>query len=89
MAHCDLCGTECKASQMVELLPSYKVPGVSDICPTCEKWANKIKGELQDAALADMTVKLRAAISARAGAGKVVYLRPEQPTRRPWWRVWA
>ncbi len=87
MAHCDLCGAECKASQMCELLPSYQVPGVSDICPDCEKWANKTKGELQDAALADMTTKLRAAISARAGGGKVVYLHPTQP--RPWWRFWA
>lgn len=46
---------------MIELREQYKVPDVSDICPACAKWTNKVKNDLIDKVAGD----LRTAIQAR------------------------
>lgn len=63
MAKCDLCGESCKASEMVELLDSYQIPGCVEICPGCGRWANKVKSE----ALGQVAKTVRSAIAARKG----------------------
>lgn len=76
MAKCDLCGGDCRASDLVQLLDQYQAAGVVDICPSCEKWANKQKFDM----LGEIAPRMRAAIAARKGA------QPEAP-RAPWWRL--
>lgn len=63
MAKCDLCGADCKASELVQLLDSYQVPGVVDICPSCRQWADKLKSDM----LLEIAPRLRAAIAERQG----------------------
>lgn len=72
MAKCDLCGANCRAVDLVQLLDSYQEAGVVDICPACEKWANKLKSDM----LGEIAPRLRAAIAERKGV----------PPRRAWWR---
>lgn len=48
MAKCDLCNDTVPAHQLVQLRDSYQIPGVTDICPKCEKFANKTKSDLLD-----------------------------------------
>lgn len=62
VATCDLCGRHCQASEMAQLLESYQVDGITDICPSCQKKANKAKSDL----LGEITPKMREAIRAMA-----------------------
>ena len=48
MAKCDLCGKTCSASSMEQLLSSYQVCGIEDLCPSCVKDVNNIKGDYLD-----------------------------------------
>jgi hypothetical protein len=41
---------------MGQLLDSYQVPGVVDICPECVKWANKCKSAM----LLEIAARMRA-----------------------------
>lgn len=77
MAKCDLCGKDCQAHQMTQLLDDYQVPGVVDLCPACSKWANELKSEM----LLGIAPRMRAAIAQRQ----------EQSPRpmTPWQRVYA
>lgn len=75
MAKCDLCGGDCRASYLSQLLNQYQAAGVVDICPDCEKWANKLKGGMLD----EIPPRMRAAIAAKKAA------QPERP-KLPWWR---
>lgn len=61
MAKCDLCAGECRASDLVQLLQQYQVPGVVDVCPECATWASKRKSAL----IAETVTTLRAEISAK------------------------
>lgn len=83
MANCDLCGSHCKAIELVELLDGYKIDGVIDICPACKKWADKTKSDL----LLEIAPKMRAAIAARRypDAGCIKML---AGPARPWWAFW-
>lgn len=72
MAKCDLCGGDCRASDLVQLQDQYQAAGVLDICPSCGKWANKQKFDM----LGEIAPRMRAAIAARKGV---------QP-QAPWWR---
>lgn len=76
MAKCDLCGGSCRGIELVQLLDQYQADGVVDICPACEKWANKQKSDM----LNEIAPRMRAAIAARKGA------QPQAP-RAPWWRL--
>lgn len=77
MAKCDLCSHDCKAMSLVQLLNGYQAAGVVDICPDCEKWANKIKSDM----LSEIGPRMRAAIVERKGL--------PQPLQRRWWeRAW-
>lgn len=78
MAKCDLCGKDCAAYQMTQLLESYRVPGVVDICPTCTKWANSLKSDM----LLEIAPRMRAAIAQRQDA-------PPPRPMAPWRRVYA
>lgn len=71
---CDICGAEC-AYLPATLLSIYRMPGVEDVCPTCEKWANSEKAKL----LERTTNDLKAAIRAR-----VESFRAPRPPRRGW-----
>lgn len=71
MAKCDLCGGDCAAHDLVQLLTQYQAAGVRDVCPTCRRWADKTKSALLD----QIAPQMRAAVEARKG---------EPPT--PWWR---
>lgn len=73
MAKCDLCGNDCAAHQLKQLLESYRTTGVEDLCPACGKWADKIKSDM----LLEIGPRLRAAITERKGM-------PTPP--KPWWR---
>lgn len=64
MAKCDLCGGDCKALELEQLLSSLQVEGVVDVCPNCRRWANDLKGSL----LSEIPPKMREAIAARKGA---------------------
>ena len=75
MAKCDLCGNNCKAIELVQLLDSYQTVGIVDICRCCEKWANKLKRDM----LAEIAPRMRAAIEGRKGES------PPEP-RKSWWR---
>lgn len=46
MAKCDLCLKNCAIADMHELLPQYRINGVSDLCKSCLKWANEEKTEI-------------------------------------------
>jgi hypothetical protein len=46
MAKCDLCGAHCTPLDMRQLLRSYQIPGVVDLCPSCANWVDKTKLEL-------------------------------------------
>jgi hypothetical protein len=70
MAICDLCGYQCSASKLEQLIELYKVPGVTDICPSCSRWAAKTKGDM----LGKIPAAMREAITQRKG----------NPPR-PWW----
>lgn len=75
MAKCDLCGADCGAHRMVQLLPSYQAGGVVDVCPDCEKWANKLKSDM----LLEIGPRMRSAIAERKNA-------PPVPAAVVWWR---
>lgn len=75
MAKCDLCGGHCRANDLVQLRDQYQAAGVVDICPACEKWANKQKSDMLD----EIPPRMRAAIADKNGK------QPEAP-RAPWWR---
>ena len=75
MAKCDLCGERCKVIELVQLLGPYQAAGVVDLCQSCEKWANKIKGDMLD----EIAPRMRKAIVERMG------LLPAAPTKI-WWR---
>ena len=70
MAKCDLCGGNCKAIELEQLLNAYQTAGVVDVCPSCRKWANKIKGKL----LNEISLNMKKAIEDRKGV-----------TRKSWW----
>lgn len=74
MSKCDLCGGDTRASEMTELLKYYRIPGVTDICPACEKWANKTLNSIRDG----ITPAMRKAIAEKAG---------KPPFR--WWHIFA
>lgn len=48
MAKCDLCNKEAPVYSMAQLRDPYRIQGVTDICPDCEKWAGKAKSDLID-----------------------------------------
>ena len=75
MAKCDLCGGDCRASDLVQLLDQYQAAGVVDICPACEKWANRQKSDM----LGGIPQRMRDAIAAKKGSH-------QQEPARPWWR---
>ena len=54
MAKCDLCGGAVPARELEQLMPSYRVDGIEDICRSCTKWANKLKSDLLDSIPVDM-----------------------------------
>lgn len=64
MAKCDLCGSDCKAQELVTLMDQYQAAGVRDVCPACERLANKLKSDM----LAEIGPRMRAAISERKAA---------------------
>lgn len=64
MAACDLCRCNCKAHQLEQLLTSYQIDGVVDVCPTCVKWAN----EQKDLLLLAIGPQMRQLIKHRHGA---------------------
>lgn len=63
MAICDLCGGQCRAIEIEQLLSNYQVPGVTDICPACSRWATKTKHDM----LGNIAADMRAAIARRKG----------------------
>ena len=73
MAKCDLCGCACRPVEMAQLLQTYQVGGIVDVCRECEHWATSLKCDL----VAEHVPKLRAAILAKACT-------PTRPA--PWWR---
>lgn len=75
MAKCDLCGGHCRANDLVQLRDQYQAAGVVDICPACEKWANKQKSDM----LGEIPRRMRDTIAAKKGV-------PQQEPARPWWR---
>lgn len=46
MAMCDCCGSQCSAHELQQLVPSYQVDGIVDICPACRKAADGEKARL-------------------------------------------
>lgn len=72
MAICDLCGGNCQASDLQQLLGPYQVPGVQDLCPECARWADKTKGDL----LLQIGPRMREEIAKRKGT-------PPPPSK--WW----
>ena len=80
MAKCDLCGCTCPAADMEQLLDSYKVGGVVDICPGCRKCLDKVKSDL----LAEIAPRMREAISQRMTTPGTLTLLPA-PLRQSWW----
>jgi hypothetical protein len=75
MAKCDLCGADCGAAKLVQLLTNYQAAGVVDICPDCEKWANKLKSDM----LLEIAPRMRAAIAERKGM-------PPPAAPQVWWQ---
>lgn len=75
MAKCDLCGGQCKAADMNTLLNQYQIAGVAELCPDCERWATKIKGDM----LGEIAPRMRAAIAEKKGA-------PPPAPPLVWWR---
>lgn len=75
MTKCDLCGSDCRASELAQLRDHYQAAGVVDLCPSCAKWTNKQKSDMLD----EIAPRMREAIAARKGA------QPDAP-RAPWWR---
>lgn len=67
MAKCDLCGSNCKASEMKQLRNSYRVEDVEDLCQKCSDWADDLKDALMD----EIPLKLRTAIEARLHGGQI------------------
>jgi len=39
MAKCDLCGGDCAAHELAQLLTQYQAANVRDVCPACRRWA--------------------------------------------------
>ena len=68
MAKCDLCGEQCSAQDMQQLLDSYRIPGVVDICPDCTSWANKYKSDL----LLKIPDQMKEAIEQKYNESKIV-----------------
>ena len=64
MARCDLCNSKCNAEFLEQLLPSFQIKGVVDICPDCKKWADSVHSDL----LNEFNKKMREAIAERAGS---------------------
>ena len=75
MTRCDLCNSECKASSLEQLLESYQIKGVVEICPACRKWVNSVRASL----LGEAHNNVRAAIAERAG----------MPTQTKWKQMTA
>lgn len=63
MAICDLCGARCSASDLEQLRDAYQVPGVVDICPSCSRWASKVKGDM----ISEIAPRMRKVIAERKG----------------------
>lgn len=62
MAKCDLCGAQCFAHELEQLLTQYRVAGITDVCPTCRRWADRKKLSLID----EIAPKMREAILERS-----------------------
>jgi hypothetical protein len=75
MAKCDLCGADCRATELETLLDSYQLPNVRDVCPDCRRWANKLKADMLD----EIGPRMRAAITERKGL-------PAAPQPVAFWR---
>jgi hypothetical protein len=58
MAKCDLCNRAVPAHSLVQLRDIYKIPGVTDICSDCDKWATKTKGALIDQIAPEMRKRI-------------------------------
>lgn len=71
MACCDLCGKQCKAQDLEQVLHQYQTGGVVDICPACSKWATGIKRDM----MLEIPDRMKAAIVERKGNPPL-----------PWWR---
>jgi len=63
VAKCDCCGSQCSAHELQQLVPSYQVDGIVDICPACRKAADSEKARLLDS----IAPAMRSFIRARAG----------------------
>lgn len=48
MAKCDVCNAQVASGDMEQLLSSYKVDGIVDLCPTCSSLINAKKGVYLD-----------------------------------------
>ena len=64
MAKCDLCGGDSRPVELVQLLSSYQINGVRDVCPHCARWADKTKADL----LSEISPKMRYAVASKKGA---------------------
>ena len=73
MAKCDLCNDTVPSHQLVQLRDQYQIPNVVDICPKCEKFANKTKSDLID--------KLAPAVREALQNRKREYEGPRTPSR--------
>lgn len=47
MAICDLCHKHSDIGAMTTLRDIYQIDGMKDICPDCQKWADKELNELR------------------------------------------
>lgn len=80
MARCDLCDARVNAGDLRQLLGSYQMDGVVDVCPSCAKWADKTKARM----FAEASQRVRDAIKARR-------VQADMPSRDGWlnWIVHA
>lgn len=63
MSKCDLCGKSCSSSDLSQLRDIYKITGISDICPKCDRWVNRQLNAIRDG----IAPTLRQKIGERAG----------------------
>lgn len=69
MARCDRCLASCDPFKLAQLLESYRINGIVDVCPVCRKELDDYKELLLD----EIDAKMREKVAANKPAKRSIF----------------